>query len=126
MSGDTDLRRIERMIALDGQLTRRFIEAKLNQLKESLMTDLSKLSASVDALTAQAAVNTKAIADLVALAQAAGADQSAIDAIQAKVDAATSQLATDDAKDPDAAPPAPAPAPAADSGDTGSGTPSGT
>lgn len=112
---ERELESIERMIALDGQLTRRFIEAKINQLKEFLMTDLTKLSASVDALTAQAAVNSKAIADLVALAQAAGADQSAIDAIQAKVDAATAQLVNDDAKDPGAG-----------SGDTGSGTPSGT
>lgn len=102
---DRELDRIERMIAFDGQITRRFIEAKLNQLKDHLMSDLAKLSASVDALTAQAAVNTKAIADLVALAQASGADQAAIDAIQAKVDAATAQLSTDDAQDPGAAAP---------------------
>lgn len=35
--------------------------------------------------------------------QASGADQAAIDAIQAKVDAATAQLSTDDAQDPGAA-----------------------
>ena len=104
MSGDTDLQRIARMIAISEANVLRFIEFKFNHLKEAFMPDLTKLSASVDALTAQATVNTKAIADLVALAQANGADQAAIDAITAKVDAATTQLQTDDANDPDAAP----------------------
>lgn len=99
MNEEVLLQRISRMIFDGGVETRRFIEAKLNHLKDHLMPDLTKLSASVDALTAQATVNTKAIADLVALAQASGADQATIDAIQAKVDAATAQLSTDDAQD---------------------------
>jgi len=97
------------MEAREGRLLAQF-HAIIHHAKDQIMSDLTKLSASVDALTAQAAVNTKAIADLVALAQASGADQAAIDTIQAKIDAATAQLTTDDAQDPSATPPAPAPA----------------
>lgn len=68
MSNAINYERIARMIFDGGVETRRFIEAYLNHFKEHLMSDLTKLSASVDALTAQAAVNTKAIADLVVLA----------------------------------------------------------
>lgn len=84
-------------------------------LKDTIMADLSKLTASVAALQAQAAANTKAIADLVALAQSSGADQSAIDAITAQVDAVNTQLATDDALDPTGAP-APGASPAGGGG----------
>lgn len=105
MSGDTDLQRIARIIAISEGNILRFIEAKFQHLKEYHLTPLEQAIADAETRVQNLATevqnaNTK-IDKLVALAAAAGvpqADLDAITAIGAKADAATSSLQAEEAK----------------------------
>ena len=123
MSGDTDLQRIARIIAISEANVLRFIEAKIYHLKEFFMSALDDATAAtaakVAALSTEVAnANAKTDAALAALAASVASGQPAtqaqIDAITAigtQADAATGSLQAEESKvDADLNPPAPAPA----------------
>lgn len=105
MSGDTELQRIARIIAISEGNILRFIEAKFHHLKEHFLTPLEQAIADADTRVQNLATevqnaNTK-IDKLIALAAAAGVPQADIDAITAlgtKADAATASLQAEEAK----------------------------
>lgn len=110
MSNSIDYELIRRMIAEDGVVTRRFIEAKFNHLKESIMSAIDDATAAtaakVAALSTEVAnANAKTDAALAALtasvASGQPATQAQIDAITAigtAADAATGSLQAEEAK----------------------------
>lgn len=105
MSGDTELQRIERMIAGSEGRILRFIHDQFHALKEFHLTPLEQAIADADTrvqnlATEVQSANTK-IDKLIALATAAGVPQADIDAITAigaKADAAISSLQAEEAK----------------------------
>lgn len=128
MSGDTELQRIARIIAISEANVLRFIDAELrahfHHLKEFHLTPIEQATADtaqrVSNLAAEvASANTK-VDKLIALALANGVPQADIDAITAigaAADAATSQLQAEETKvDAALGANAPAPAPSAPSG----------
>lgn len=105
MSGDTELQRIARMIAISEGNVLRFIENKFHHLKEFHLTPLEQATADAATRVQNLATevqnaNTK-IDKLIALASAAGVPQADIDAITAigaAADAAASSLQAEEAK----------------------------
>lgn len=109
MSGDTDLQRIARIIAISEANVLRFIDAELrshfHHLKEFHLTPLEQATADtaqrVANLATEVQTATTKIDKLIALAQAAGVPQADIDAITAigaAADAATTSLQAEEAK----------------------------
>lgn len=102
---DTELQRIERMIAGSEGRILRFIHDQFHSLKEFHLTPLEQATADVATKVANLATevqsaNTK-IDKLIALAQSAGVPQVDIDAITAiggAADAATANLQAEEAK----------------------------
>lgn len=115
---DTEFERLARIIEDSAIITRRFTEARLNHLKEHLMSALDDATASVAAkvatLTAEVAnANAKTDAALAALAASVASGspvtQAQIDAINAigtSADADTASLQAEEAKVDDALAPA--------------------
>lgn len=105
MSGDTELRRIERMIAgAEGRILR-FIHDQFHILKECHLTPLEQATADtaqrVQNLANEVATANAKVDKLISLAQASGASQADIDAITAigaTADAATGQIQAEEAK----------------------------
>lgn len=105
MSGDTELQRIARIIAISEANVLRFIAEQFRHLKEFHLTPLEQAIADADTRVQNLATevqnaNTK-IDKLIALATAAGVPQADIDAITAlgaKADAATASLQAEEAK----------------------------
>ena len=117
MSGDTDLQRIARIIAISEANVLRFIDAKFHHLKE-LILNLDQATADaaqrVQNLATEVTSANAKIDKLLALAASLGATQAQLDAITAigaTADAATGQLQAEEVK-VDAATGAAAPAPA--------------
>jgi hypothetical protein len=121
MSGDTDLQRIARIIAISEANVLRFIDVKLHHLKE-LILSLDSVTADTaqrvaNLATEVASANAK-VDKLIALASSLGATQAQLDAITAigaAADAATSQLQAEETKVDAATGATPAAVPAASS-----------
>lgn len=109
MSGDTELQRIARIIAISEANVLRFIDAELrahfHHLKEFHLTPLEQATADTATKVANLATevqsaNTK-VDKLIALALSSGASQADIDAITAigtSADAATASLQAEESK----------------------------
>ena len=108
MSGDTDLQRIARIIAISEANVLRFIDAEFrshfHHLKESLMsldTAIADTAQRVHNLTTEVAAANAKVDKLIALASSLGATQAQLDAIAAigqDADSATGQLQAEESK----------------------------